>query len=174
MVEVWRDIPGYVDMYQVSNEGRVKSLARVAPNHQKLPERILAASLNTAKYTRVCLCKNSVGKEWLIHRLVLLVFVGQSTLSTRHLNGIRNVNNLWNLKYRTAKENKADSIKHGTSSHSETHGTAKLTNKEVLEIKQLLRTSNYSQNDIAEMFGVSKATINQINTKRHWSHIKEN
>ena len=28
-MEIWKDIPGYEGMYQVSNKGRVKSLTRV-------------------------------------------------------------------------------------------------------------------------------------------------
>ena len=45
MVEIWKDIKGYEGLYQVSNLGRVKSLAKltISSNNKRywFPERIL-------------------------------------------------------------------------------------------------------------------------------------
>ena len=43
-MEIWRDIKGYEGLYQVSNEGRVRSLNY---HMQKGVERILLSSINT-------------------------------------------------------------------------------------------------------------------------------
>lgn len=47
-----------------------------------------------------------------------------------------------------------------------------LTDKDVVDIKKLLLTSDKSQNEIAEMFKVSKHIISRIKLGKSWSHIK--
>ena len=80
-MEEWRDIEGYEGLYQVSNEGRVKSLERsyTERNGRKathtLKERILRPSKNSKKYCSVMLSKNGSEKRYLVHRLVAQAFV---------------------------------------------------------------------------------------------------
>lgn len=64
--EIWKDIPGYVGCYQVSNKGRVKSLSRLAyagstAGQRRITEKILKASVNNAGYRTVSLAKG--GRE---------------------------------------------------------------------------------------------------------------
>lgn len=78
MEEIWKDIPQYEGMYQVSNLGRVKSLERYKDNHSKqqlVPERILAQSLKDNGYQTVSLWKNNKGKNEYVHRLVAMAFL---------------------------------------------------------------------------------------------------
>lgn len=37
-MEIWKDIDGYEGYYQVSNMGRIKSLARFKQNHTKFQQ----------------------------------------------------------------------------------------------------------------------------------------
>ena len=67
MQEIWKDIEGYNDLYQVSNLGRIKSLKR----HR---ETILKPG-KVAGYYTVCLSKNNNQKNFFIHRLVAKAFV---------------------------------------------------------------------------------------------------
>ena len=63
MSEIWRDIPGYEGLYQVSDLGRVKSLPRVTTRgersgkliSQRIGGRVLKPSVNTRGYLSVVL-----------------------------------------------------------------------------------------------------------------------
>ena len=66
MIEVFKDVPGYEELYQVSNLGNVKSL---------ITGKILSPGINTCGYLHVILCKNGKQKYYLIHRLVAQAFI---------------------------------------------------------------------------------------------------
>lgn len=68
MQEIWRDIEGYENLYQVSNLGRVKSL-----KYGK--ERIMKERICTNGYLNTCLCKDGKAKYYLTHRLVAKAFI---------------------------------------------------------------------------------------------------
>lgn len=74
MQEIWKDIVGYEGLYQVSNLGRIKSLARIDTLGHKRKEHIMAIRTNKRGYQAVNLFK---GKEYThkIHRLVALAFI---------------------------------------------------------------------------------------------------
>lgn len=76
-MELWKDIQGYEGYYQVSNEGRVKSLERDVEwrgtiRHQS--ERILKESTHNRGYKRVVLYNGSPNIEF-VHRLVAEAFI---------------------------------------------------------------------------------------------------
>ena len=78
--EVWKDIPDYEGLYQVSNLGRIKSLKRkVHAGRNRIRwqyERILSNNkTNGNGYKVVSLNKNSRGKNKYIHRLVAESFI---------------------------------------------------------------------------------------------------
>lgn len=98
--EEWRDIPNYEGFYQVSNLGRVKSF-------YGLKEKILKPGIPNNGYYQVELCKNSIRKFYMVHRLVWEAFNGQipEGLQVNHINEIKSDNRLSNLNLMTAKEN---------------------------------------------------------------------
>ena len=67
-MEIWKDVPGYEGLYQVSNWGQVKSL-------KFGKERILKPSANSRGYLRVALSKDGKAKTYRIHQLVAMVFL---------------------------------------------------------------------------------------------------
>ena len=80
MVEIWKDIKGYEGLYQVSNLGRVKSLARFRVGRRDdgrlfpVKERIM--KLNTSSdYNRIQLFKDGVGVVYSVHKLQLAAFI---------------------------------------------------------------------------------------------------
>ena len=109
-MEIWKDIEGYEGLYQVSNEGRVKSLSRVIVKGNKTittKEKILKQGEVGKGYLQVCLYSNSVFKHCLIHRLVAKTFlpnldnkpcVGHSDCNPKN-------NNVKNLYWCTYEEN---------------------------------------------------------------------
>ena len=82
MDEIWKDIPHYEGLYQVSNYGRVKSVGRYVEyvregKTQKhwVPERIKAQSLKPNGYQTLQLFKNNKAKNEYVHRLVAMAFI---------------------------------------------------------------------------------------------------
>lgn len=78
MEEIWKDIKGYEGYYQVSNLGRVKSVARVIQRKSKpytVKEKILKARPDKDGYRYLVLCVNCKTKTTSIHRLVAQTFI---------------------------------------------------------------------------------------------------
>jgi hypothetical protein len=111
--EIWLDIRGYEGKYQVSNFGKVKSLARERRTKgggiTKIPERIM--KLNVKKdsgrqkpYIQVMLrngeTRNINGKNVLVHRLVADVFIKKLEKGEQvdHINGKHGDNRVENLR----------------------------------------------------------------------------
>lgn len=68
---IWKNVPGYENLYQVSNLGQVRSL-----NYRRTGEtKILKPEKDTKGYLRVTLCKNGKRKNCQVHRLVALSFI---------------------------------------------------------------------------------------------------
>ncbi len=115
MEEIWKDIEGYKGLYQVSNLGRVKSIARLEYNKNGRPlpikERFLRPRSNGVGYVMVTLCKNKVQERRLIHRLVAFAFLDNPNgkKMVNHINGMPLDNTLTNLEWVTMREN----VSHG-------------------------------------------------------------
>lgn len=105
--EIWADILGYEGYYQASSEGRIKSL----PRKFRPTEKILKATTNKYGYVHIDLCYNGFIETKLVHRLVMLAFVGYSKLTVNHKNGIKGDNRLSNLEYATRRGQNIDHFK---------------------------------------------------------------
>lgn len=109
--EEWKDIPGFEGLYQASNLGRVKSLKRFRKGKNdclvSVKEKIKKSVIDRYGYYQVVLCKNSIKKAYLVHRLVFKAFNGSipEGLQVNHINEIKTDNRLENLNLMTAKEN---------------------------------------------------------------------
>jgi hypothetical protein len=111
-MEIWKDIQGYEELYQVSNLGNVRSKDRRVVNHKSGSTRICAGMLMTAwdngnGYLVVSLNKQRKRKNHYVHRLVATAFV-ENPDSKKYINHIdfdtRN-NRALNLEWCTQKEN---------------------------------------------------------------------
>lgn len=105
MNEVWRDIPGYEGLYQVSNLGQVKSLACVRSVHSILrkngcrrnelwfrKERILVPVVENRSYKVRLYARNHVRTSFLIKYLVAITFLdfpidGNPRAISQHVKG---------------------------------------------------------------------------------------
>jgi len=162
--EIWKDIPNYEGVYQVSNIGRVKSL-------KSGEEKLLKPQKHRDGYMQVGLYKEGVGKLFKVHRLVMLAFVSESDLQVNHINGIKTDNHLENLEYCTGSQN----IKHAfnTGLHvpikGEKHGRSKLTRACVERIKY--GHQGMTQKEIAKIYGITQTQVSRIRLGRLWNHI---
>ena len=68
--EVWKDIPDYEGLYQVSNLGRIKSL-----NFNKTGKEKIMKPRTGNRYYMIALWKNGIRKDYLLHRIVAETFI---------------------------------------------------------------------------------------------------
>lgn len=71
MEEIWKDIAGFENCYQVSNLGRVKSLQR----KQRIKDKILKPSFGKRNYLQINLYKDGRMFKFSIHKLVANAFI---------------------------------------------------------------------------------------------------
>ena len=117
--ESWRPIPGFEGLYEVSDQGQVKSLDRERPNKgggtARIKGRLLKAVTNKDGYKQVDLYKNGKRRMSCVHELVCLAFHGPKPegMEVCHNDGNRANNRLENLRYDTRSANGYDRVKHG-------------------------------------------------------------
>ena len=79
MKEEWRPCKGYEGFYEVSNMGRVRSIAVYSAKYGKVIERKTPRlrQLETSRdgYKRLALSLYGDEKHWFVHRLVALAFI---------------------------------------------------------------------------------------------------
>ena len=112
MEETWKDIKGYVGLYQVSSLGRVRSI----PRKYMQKEIKLLKPTERFGYLHVWLCKGGVSKCKRVHRLVAENFIKKINLEqniVNHKDGNKQNNRVENLEWCTQKENIQHAIKNG-------------------------------------------------------------
>ncbi len=120
MVEVWKDISGYEDLYQVSNFGRVRRLKGfICVNDFKrnrayikvIGEKVLKQFSDNNGYMTI----NLHGKRFRVHRLVANAFIpkikGKNIIN--HIDGNKANNYVYNLEWCSYKENSIHAVKIG-------------------------------------------------------------
>ena len=109
MAEIWKDIPGFEGLYQVSNCGRVKATKKWNVNCRSFidDERILKPTDNGHGYMIVGLRKNTKKHNRYVHRLVAQAFVDNplNRKVVNHKDYDKGNNNADNLEWCTQKEN---------------------------------------------------------------------
>ncbi len=111
MEEIWKDIVGYEGWYQVSSEGRVRSLDReVKHNYGGIAikkGKILTPRPNLTNHCQVTLCVNNKRYYPFVHRLVWEAFNGPipDGMQINHIDENPLNNRLDNLNLMTPKEN---------------------------------------------------------------------
>jgi hypothetical protein len=115
IIEIWKDIPQYKGIYQVSNLGNVKSLKRITVTEKRsfpLREKILSKLKNKDGYLYAGLCVNGKRKGVAIHQLVAMAFLAHSRNGYEkvvdHINNDRKDNRVENLRIITARENTSE------------------------------------------------------------------
>lgn len=103
------------------------------------------------------------------HRMAFELSKGEipSELMVRHQCDNEGCCNPKHLILGTHQNNMDDMTSRGRSARGERDHTAKLTEKDVLEI----RSSSMSTNEIAERFGIHRRTVYEIRWRKRWRHV---
>lgn len=151
-MEIWKDIRGYEDLYQISNTGRVKALPKLA-GHSLRKEKILKQAVDKAGYLTIGLHKDDKLKVCKVHRLVAEAFIPNPKYGVNHRDGDKSNNHVNNLEWATMAENNVHRLATGLYKR-------KLSDSDIAEIKRLYPTVSISK--LAVMFGVSVSPIFKV------------
>ena len=160
MQEIWKDIEGYENCYQVSNLGRVRSLTRKVDTFygQRITKgKILKPLITNTGYFRVDLKQHQKDNYVSIHRLVAQAFIPNPNNYPviNHIDGNPTNNDVTNLEWCTQSHN----VK-----YSYTNGNAKPTSgcfKKGNIPHNIIKVSQYSLNNtyIATFNSIRDASI---------------
>ena len=108
--EIWKDIPNYEGLYQVSSKGRVKGLKRVDPNGRSIKPKNKKLVATKDGYLTVSLNKFGVCRTFRVHRLVAQAFIlnPNSYPQVHHINENKIDNRIENLMWCSPKFNVRD------------------------------------------------------------------
>lgn len=183
-MENWKAVPGFEGLYEVSDQGRVRSLSRITarkdrwgqPSQIRVEGRELKAS-PFGKSGHVCVNLSKDGREcsYQIHRLVLDAFVGARPdgMECRHLNGDPKDNRLINLVWGTRAENMADRTRLGEHNPrlGESRPNAVLT-EEIVRAIRALKAAGKGGSEIARSLGLNINTVFGVLGRRSWRWVE--
>jgi|SRR5690606_20633361 len=165
-MEIWKDIIGFEDDYEISNLGSLRSKDRYV-KHYKGGLRLYKGStknirVNRYGYCRCNLKKDGVRYDFVIHRLVAEAFLPnpENKPQVNHKDGNKENNRLENLEWSTASENIVHAVKSRLIN-------TKLTDKEAKEVYN----SDLSYRKLAKFFGVSNSIVYRIKNNIAYKHL---
>lgn len=154
--EIWKSIPGYEGIYEVSNLGRVKT-----KNYKRTgEEKILSPGKGSNGYLTVALTKNGRSHTFSVHRLVARMFCpsrdGASIVN--HINGNKEDNKADNLEWCSAKENICHAM--NILGHREAWKRVKCVDTGTVydSIAQASRDTGVNKSNIGEVIKGNRAT----------------
>lgn len=169
-MENWKPIKGYEGLYEISDTGKVKSLAKG-----------IVLSLNRLTkcgYRKASLSKDGKAKENRIHRLVALHFIPNTDdkETVNHKDGNKLNNHVDNLEWSTRTEQVVHSYQLGLKKghKGSTNAQSKLTDEQVREIKSLYAVQGVgglSSTKLAKIYGVTHRVILLIVNNESYKNV---
>ena len=148
-------IENYQD-YFIQEDGQVWSEARGG--------RMLKPATSTAGYQHIILHKEKSQRTMTIHRLVAKAFIPNphNHPCVNHIDGDKSNNNVRNLEWCSYSENTLHAIELGLQAQGSKSTSSKLTDVQVLEIRQKYTPRQYTQTMLAKEYLVSPSVISKI------------
>ena len=168
-------IKGEKTDYSITRNGDVISYKHYNTNKP----RVIAHMKLRNGYHVVNLLINGKEKTYRVHRLVAETFVDNPDPETKtevnHINGDKDLNTDDNLEWVTPSENINHAYTTGlmVGRKGEKHHMSTISEKQAVEICELLASNKYSMNEISTKTGVSYAIIKKIKNKQRWTHISK-
>jgi hypothetical protein len=168
-MENWKAIPGYEGRYEVSDQGRVRSVDRRV--------RLVAQGVETTRFAKGQILRPgpctdgghltvAIGKgnSMPVHLLVMLAFEGPRPdgADVAHGDGNPTNNRFGNLRYATRGDNNRDVV---------FHGRRRLTVEQIRRVRAEARGFRGAKKALALEFKVSTSTISDVLAGRSYSHV---
>lgn len=171
--EAWKPIPGYEGYYEASDQGRIRSLPRIDPLGRPWPGQVCNPTIASTGHQTVSLHREGQRRRCLVHRLIVAAFYGPIPSKTyvHHRNQDGADNRLVNLECVTpAKHN---NVYHPIKRiRGEQCTWAKLTEKDVRQIRRMYASGKYAQHELGRQFGVHQMQISRVVRRKTWKHVK--
>lgn len=153
-MEVWKDVVGFEDIFQVSSFGNVYS---------KRTNKNLKQCLTKSGYKTVATKiggRNGVNHTFRVHRLVAIAFLGycDGRVEVNHIDGNKANNKLSNLEWVTPLEN----MKHAKDTGLIKPPKHRLSDEVKDSVYKMFCTKKYTYRQIADMFGLHYKTVGRI------------
>lgn len=171
-LEVWKSLKGLTkngDNYEISNLGNVRNTTN---------KRVRKPQIDKDGYLLVSLYKDNKPSNAKIHRLIALAFIPniENKPIINHKDGNKQNNEISNLEWSTSSENNQhawdnDLKSRDVNTKGEKHGMSKLNESDVLRIRELYNTGNYSYSELGRIFDVTKTNVYRIIKRKSWKHI---
>ncbi len=161
------------DYYTITSEGNVKTCNWRNTGR----EGVLRPAKDQKGYLRVGIMINGKLSTRKVHRLVATAFVPnpENKPQVNHKDGDKLNNHYTNLEWTTNKENANHAIKKGlfcfSAGWNKGISNTKLSEKEVIEIREHRDKNNYTFKKLAEMYNISESNISRIINKTSWTKI---
>lgn len=181
--ELWEPVPGYENLYLVSDAGRVVSLERSVTVTTRFgtytrtqKRRLLKPVVDAHGYMRIVLVSESGQQEQRkLHRLVAEAFLPKPLMKNStvlHLNDNKKDNRVTNLQWGSHNDNMLDMVSKGRQSirRGEESALSVLSSSQVREIFDLAQRG-VSSREIAAKFGIARGTVVKIKTGIRWHEV---
>lgn len=169
--EIFLPIKGFEPRFKISNHGRLLSI-----NGKYGGEKILSPHIGQQGYYITTLRMKPLKLKIRIHTLVAEHFISAKPegqrMTVNHIDGNKLNNYFENLEWIEAKENCLHAVRIGLHNiKGENHPNAKLTEREIKEIRRLAATGDYYHREIGEMFKTSRKQIGDIINRKNWGWL---
>lgn len=148
--EVWKNITGYENIYEVSNRGRIRSSKNKTTKSKRhgtrvWRQRVLKQKISKDNSCRVDLWKKKQAKTMLVHRLVAEEFIPKEKGKhfINHIDGNRLNNFVENLEWCTNKENNNHAFVNGLMPTNKFVVLEDLTNGDLKKFTSLSKASEF-------------------------------
>lgn len=169
MSEIWKDVNGFEGRFKVSNHGRILSI-----NGKYKGEKILSPVLQKSTgYFSATLRDCGKFRNVRVHILVCEAFLEKPNIPNvcvNHKDGNKLNNRLDNLEWTSMKGNAEHAKRMGlTDNRGQKSGVSKLKDHQAIEIKYKL--SHLTDDQVAELYPISRRHVNDIRRGVYWAHI---
>jgi hypothetical protein len=166
--EEWKPIPQWAEVYEVSNQGRVRN---------RKTGLILRPGPSGTGYLAVCLSSQARKQSRKVHTLVCAAFLGPRPRGyhINHVDSDKHNNSLSNLEYLPPRIHSVLSFQHGIAVGRDIRDKLrrprdrKLTVEDVQDIRRLSATMGSRQ--IGKLYGLHHETICRIIRRQAWKHV---
>ena len=172
MTENWLPILGYEGHYEVSDQGRVKSLERRVKHGKstrQVNERVLSPIKDRDGYLLVNLSVEGKMRTEKVHRLVATAFLGSNhDRSVNHINMVKTDNRVSNLEWVSHPQNLEHARVNGVFDPLKNPNIRRKLDPASVDAIRNARASGETCKNLAARFGVSNNYIYAVCSGRTW------